>query len=135
MTCSWVTRVTSSSSSPARAVAAIYDLAIDQGAVFRRLFTWTDDGGDPVPLDGYTAKLQLRVRAGDDDTPALALDDTDGITLGGVAGTIDVVVTADRTAALDAGDYVWDLLLIPADPSEAVRLLEGKATVSAAVSR
>jgi hypothetical protein len=59
---------------------------------------------------------------------------TSGIALGGVAGTIVVVISDALTGALTApATNVYDLELVTADGA-VTRLIEGKATVSPGVT-
>lgn len=112
--------------------AGRYDLKVDQGATFRRLITWTDDTGAPVPLVGWTAEAQ--VRTSPSDAAVVTLRDGDGITLGGEFGTIDLVMTPAQTAAMLPRKHVWDLLLT-APTGQVTRLLQGEVRIDAAVTR
>lgn len=115
-------------------MSGTHNFTIEQGTTWHRRITWLIDD-DPVDLTAYSARLQVRshVRAG---TTILSLTSAvgGGLTLGGVAGTIDVDLTATATAALTPGLYVYDLELV--DGSGTVtRLLEGTVQVTAEVTR
>lgn len=56
------------------------------------------------------------------------------ITLGGTAGTVDLLISAANTASLTAGQYVYDLELVSGG-GVVTRLLEGNFKVSAEVTR
>jgi hypothetical protein len=56
------------------------------------------------------------------------------ITLGGTAGTVDLLVPAATTANLTAGLYVYDLELVSGG-GEVTRLIEGNFNVRAEVTR
>jgi hypothetical protein len=56
------------------------------------------------------------------------------ITLGGTAGTVDLLVAANVTAALTPGLYVYDLELVSGG-GEVTRLIEGNFNVKAEVTR
>jgi hypothetical protein len=109
-----------------------YDLKIRQGATFRRRITWRDGNDDPVDLTDWTAVLKAR-RAAADSTPFLDLDETDGITLGDVAGTIEIELDAETTSALTWRRAVYDLKLTDPD-GKATLLLEGVVIVIPQVS-
>lgn len=86
---------------------AIHNLTHVAGDTMAFRITWQDNAGTPVNLGGYTAQMQVRDRAGGTvwasstgGSPTLTL------TLGGVAGTIDVVGTVTQTTP--AVGY-WDL--------------------------
>ena len=110
-----------------------YNITAYQGASFDIQFAWKIDD-TPVDLSGYTARMQARRRA-DSVTAALTLTTENGrITLGDAAGTITLDVSADDMENVDAAEYVYDLELESAG-GEVYRLLEGKFTVSAEVTR
>jgi hypothetical protein len=114
-------------------MAAEYDIEIDQYAYFSQQFTWKDTSYQPIDLTDWEARLQIRESI--DDEPVVDLDSTTaGITLGGVDGTIVVVIPSAETAAMPSGELLYDLLM--EDPSgRKKRLLEGKAIVKQAVTR
>lgn len=86
----------------------------EQGATFTYQFLWqkeTTPGSDvfvPVDLTGFTAKMQVRKKAGDPVILELSTANS-RITLGGIAGTIDLLVAANITDALVPGMYKYDL--------------------------
>lgn len=87
-----------------------YDLPpIHKGATYRLTLEWRDDSGAPVDLTGCTARLQARQTY---DATAVLLDlstTSGGITLGGVTGKIDLLVTDEVTSALSGGGGKYDL--------------------------
>jgi len=108
------------------------NLAVEQGTTFSQTLTWKIDG-TAVNLTGYTARMQAR----DDvtsSTTILSLTQAAGLTLGGVAGTIIIALTATETAALVAGNYVYDLELVSSS-GVVTRLVQGTLAVSAEVTR
>lgn len=63
----------------------------------------------------------------------ISLTNGSGITLGGSAGTIALLVSASTMAGISAGTYVYDLEL---DSGTVVtRLMQGKFTVQAEVTK
>lgn len=117
---------------------ATYDLCIDQNSTFSKTFTWTTysttgaAGAAPQPVDltGWTAAMQIRAFP---LATAVLFDASSDITLGGVAGTIALVIPAATTAGFTWFSGVYDLLLT--DPSGNVtRLLSGNVTVSPGVT-
>lgn len=117
------------------------NIAIEQGATWRRRLTWhepapdnSDPGtlGPPKDLTNCTAHMQIRQKAG---TPVLVnlTDANGGIVLGGDAGTIDIVITAAQTASVTLKAAAYDLYVTfpPANDGEAPdvrRVLEGTVT-------
>lgn len=108
------------------------NLTIEQGATWSITITWEVDGS-PVDLTDYTARMQIR-RKHDSDDALLDITDDDAITLGGVAGTIAILLSDDETAAIPAGLHVYDLELEASDGT-VTRLLQGSCNVDAEVTR
>lgn len=91
------------------------NLRLRRGSTFAPApFTYRVKDGPVIDLTGYTARAQLRdVESGELIIPALTTENG-GITLGGVDGTIALVVTAAATTLID-DDFVagkWDLELV-----------------------
>jgi hypothetical protein len=110
------------------------DLSCYQGASFDYTLTW-QSGGTAVNLSGYSARMQVR-DGFDGGSAVVSLVSGTGITLGGTAGTIALVINATTTAAIDAtpsGQYVYDLELISG--SYVTRLVEGNFIVYPEVTR
>ena len=110
-----------------------YDLCIPQGATFSRVIIWKADG-DEVNLTGYTARAQIRPTAASATTTLSLTTENSRISLGGVAGTITLSISATDTAAIASGRYVYDLELVSAG-GIVTRLLQGVVTVSTNVTR
>ncbi len=110
-----------------------YDLCIQQGATFRRVITWKQDGA-LVNLTGYTARMQIRATA-EAATALIELTTENGrIALGGAAGTITLTISATDTAALTAGRAVYDLELVAAN-GIVTNLLGGVVTIPRNITR
>lgn len=109
------------------------DLTISQGATFDDQFIWESGDGVAYNLTGFTARLQIRATK-DDSTTLVSLTNGAGLTLGGIAGTIDVLLSATTTAALSFTTAFWDLELVSGG-GVVYRLLEGYVTLSKEVTR
>jgi len=104
------------------------NLVVDQGATFETTINLTDDNGDLVDLTGYTGAGQIRKHY----TSSNAVNIT--VTLGGVDGTVTLGLSANTTANLVSGRYVYDVEVY--DPSNVVsRIFEGIVTVTPQVTR
>lgn len=116
--------------------AGSYNIVCDQGATFGLSMTYKDANGAIINLTTYTARMQVRSKASA-PTTILSLTSSPGagITLGGAAGTIVISISASSTAALEPGDYVYDLELVNTTSSAVTRLIQGKFKVSAEVTR
>lgn len=112
-----------------------YDIALHQGSTHRETFTW-QTGAPPAPVDltGCTARMQVRATV---NSPAKLLElttENGGITLGGTAGTIAIVVAASATAGQAWREGVYDLEIVFGG-GDVRRLLSGAVTLSPEVTR
>jgi hypothetical protein len=115
--------------------AAKLKLAIEQGATFRKTVTWKAGVPSlPVDLTGCTARLQMRSEIASATVLVTLTTENGGIALGGVAGTIELIITATATALLTFTAAVYDLEIILAN-SDVRRLLYGPVTNSLEVTR
>ena len=116
------------------APAGIYNIIADQGSTFTRQLTWNDSAGSAINLTGYTARMDVRTSIDAAGAATLSLTTENGrIVLGGTAGTIDLSVAGTATAAVVAGDYVYDLELVSG--STITRLVQGTFTLRGEVTR
>lgn len=108
--------------------AGQYNFAIEKGTTFRKTITWKDSVGNPVNLAGYSAKLQLRDKAG--GSVFLELSTTNGrISFNPAFGQILLYIAAPDTSTINARKCVYDLELV-APNTDVTRLLQGKVTIS-----
>lgn len=105
--------------------AAEGDIIVEQGATFDIVLTWKDAKRDLIDLTGWTAKLQVRDYPGSGDVLLEMSTENGQIVLGGVAGTIRLVLSMTETAALSFNDGKYQLELYP-PASQAERLLKGR---------
>ncbi len=80
-----------------------HDLIVRQGETFAYTWTKRTSAGVAVDISGYTARMSVKPCLGGAAEAYLSSgDDADGgtITLGGVAGTVALAMTAAETAAL-----------------------------------
>lgn len=111
-------------------------LTIYQGATFRKRLAWTGPAPARTPIDltGCTARMQVRPEI-DSDTVLLTLTtENGGITLGGVAGTIELLVSDEASTAFTWLSGAWDLE-IEHPSGEVTRLAYGTVSVSPEVTR
>lgn len=103
------------------------NLVIDQGATFSTDLTLTDENGDVLNLIGYTANSQIRKWYTSTNSVSFsASTNTD-------AGIVTLSLTANQTAALTAGRYVYDVEI--SDGTTISRIVEGIVTVTPNVTR
>ena len=111
-------------------MSAKYNLICEQATTFNFQFQ-VKNGNTPWDLTNYTGTMTVRPFVGASNTTLVASTANGRMTLGG-AGTVTVTVDATTTGAIAPGRYSYDLVL---DASGTVtRLLEGKFTVTGAVT-
>jgi hypothetical protein len=114
--------------------AVKYDIDMQQGSRFFITITWLGVDGNPHPLIGYNAEMQIRnyVDAADiidtySDPVDITLDDS---------GNISIDISAVRTAGYDFNKAKYDLELWPTGSEEqTTRLVEGTITLKKEVTR
>lgn len=111
-------------------MSAKYNIVCDQATTFALDFT-IQTGNTLWDLTGYTATMTVRPFVGS-NTTTLVLTNGNGITLGGVAGTVNVTISSTVTADLNPSRYSYDFVLNSG--SVVTRLLEGKFIVTAGVT-
>lgn len=115
------------------------DRSIMQGATFLWSFTWKtapdeDSAKTPVDLTGCTARMQVRAKIGASEVLLSLTTENGGIALGGTAGTIDLLIDDETTAAITWTSGVYDLEIV--HPGGQVRrLMYGSVVVSQEVTR
>lgn len=110
-----------------------YNIVCPQGSTLDQQLTYSIDDVD-VNLTGYSARMQVREKHTSTSTVLNLTNTNGGIVLGGVAGTINIVVTASQSSGLAAKEYVYDLELVSSG-SVVTRLIEGKFIVTPEVTR
>jgi len=114
--------------------AAIHNILIEQGSTFKLNLTWKDSEGVPVDLTGYTARMQVRPTVESADVLLNLSTATGEITLGGAAGTIAAVASAQQTSLIGGRRAVYDLE-VEASNGVVTRLLQGAVAISLEVTR
>ena len=112
-------------------MSAKYNLVCDQATTFNFVFQILNDQ-TPWNLNGYTGTMTVRPFVGSTTTTVVASTANGRMTFDQSNGRITVLISADVTADIAAGRYVYDLVL---DSGGTVtRLLEGKFVVTGAVT-
>jgi len=112
-----------------------YNFYLYPGATFTKTLVWQDENNALINLTGYMARMQMRETVGA-ATPFLTLTtENGGITLGGSAGTINLLVSATDTETVTVTQGVYDLQLIAPDGVTVTRLLEGIVFIDPGVTQ
>ena len=118
--------------------AGKYSFSLEQGVTLSRLIQWLDSTGTPIPLTGYTARMQIRSTI-ESDTVILSITSTyseNGVlTIAEATGKILIYIPASVTATFTSHRMVYDLEIVNTDTGEVIRLLEGKIKLSEEVTR
>lgn len=102
------------------------NITIDQGTTFASGIDLLNDNDEPVDVTNYAARGQIRKHYS--STNAVSFTTTLS------NGSLVISLTANQTAGMVAGRYVYDIELV--DPSNTVlRILEGIVTVTPEVTR
>ena len=110
-------------------MAAVSNLAIDQGTTFTVTITVTDDTGSARNLTNYTARSQMRKSYYTTANTAFTAN-----LLSPSDGTISLDLSATQTSALKAGRYVYDVELV-SNTATVERIIEGIVTIYPEVTR
>ena len=110
-------------------MASISNIFIDQGATFTTTVTVTDSNGDAVNLSGYSVAAQIRKTFLSSSATAFTASISNAS-----SGEITISLTDTQTTALEAGRFVYDVL-ITAYGGTKTRVVEGQVTVNPSVTR
>ena len=110
-------------------MSSISNIFIDQGATFTTTVTVTDSNGDAVNLSGYSVAAQIRKTFLSSSATAFTASISNAS-----AGEITISLTDSQTTSLEAGRYVYDVL-ITASGGTKTRVVEGQVTVNPSVTR
>lgn len=114
-------------------MATRHDFVCDQGATFIASMTYLSTDGTPVDLTGYTARMSIRKTVEDAEEIFQASTTNGHITLGGVAGTVNINIAANHTSEFPAGDWLYDLELVTG--ATVIRLVQGCFIVDPEITR
>lgn len=114
--------------------AAVYNFTLEQGTTYDQTLTWKTQADVPINLTGSTARMQLR-QSPESSTALLNLTtENGGITLGGSAGTVRLLITATQTALLTFNVAVYDLEIVSSS-GVVTRLMKGSITLDPEVTK
>ena len=107
---------------------------IEQGVYREQQFVWRTDVGAPVPLVGFTARMQLRKSKPATDVLLELSTANGGIAIDGANGAVTVIFKETDTIGVPWRGGVYDLELTSPD-NKTIRFIEGSFEVSAEVTR
>ena len=102
------------------------NMVIDQGTTFSTMIEILDENYEPVNVASYSARGQIRKHYSSTNSVSFSTSLSNG--------SLVVSLTANQTANIVSGRYVYDIELV--DPANTVaRILEGIVTVTPEVTR
>ena len=110
-----------------------YDMRVHQGETWACTLSIKDDNDNPVDLTDYTAKMQVRDKAGGTLLKELATGGS-GITITGASGEIALALTAAETAVLAFREGVYDIYILSSSSTKTY-LLKGRFIVTQRVTQ
>ena len=104
------------------------NLLIDQGSSYSTTLMLTTETDEAMDLSGYTGAAQVRKHYTSSNSSAFSVD------LNTTTGTVTISMSANTTANLVAGRYVYDVE-ITSGSGNVTRVVEGIVTVTPNVTR
>ena len=102
-------------------------MVVDQGSTFQTSVTFNDENGNTINFSTYSGAAQMRKHFTSSNSVSFSVNMTSN-------GVITLGLTANQTANLTSGRYVYDLEVT--DSSNLIsRLIEGIVTVTPNVTR
>lgn len=108
------------------------NIIIDQGTTFVSKVDITDVNNDPLDITGCTANAELRKSYTSLNPVGVFATNT---TVNSSMGVLMISLTADQTANIVAGRYVYDIKLYNPTTNVVIRVVEGIALVTPQVTR
>lgn len=111
-------------------MAAIQNLVIDQGTTFVANIRYLDSDKAAINISGFDARSQMRKSYTSANAYTLTANVTDG-----AGGNVTISMTADETANVQSGRYVYDVEVYEANTGTVYRIVEGQITVYPEVTK
>lgn len=105
------------------------NLTVDQGSSFVTTLTLTDSDDIPINLDLYTFSGQIRKHFTSSTSTPFTISGN------GATGILTLSLSANSTANLVSGRYVYDVEIVESSSSNVTRVVEGIVTVTPNVTR
>lgn len=118
------------------APAGLFNIVADQGSTFSRTVVWKDPAKNPILLNGYTARMQIRPSSSSSTVVKELTTENGGISLGASNGQITLYISDEDMVNIAEDKYVYDLeLLGPDEDLYVYKLLYGNFVVRSEVTR
>ena len=116
-------------------ISGVYNITIEQGSTYKLALYWKNSANQPIPLIGYTAKMQIRAST-TASTVLLELSstNTDQIKIYETQGAINLTIGYQQTTNLIPSVAVYDLE-VTSPEGERTKLLKGRSRIEGEVTR
>ena len=104
------------------------NIIVDQGSTYSTSINLTDDEDNPLDLTNFTGAAQIRKSF--TSTTAVSFN----VTLGGANGTLTLALSANATANVTPGRYLYDVELTDSS-NNITRVFEGIVTITPNITR
>jgi hypothetical protein len=104
------------------------NIIIDQGSTFSTSVNLADDNDNPLDLTTFTAAAQLRKHYTSSNSVSFV------VTTSGNTGILTLALSANTTANIAAGRYMYDVELTDSN-SNISRIVEGIVTINPNITR
>ena len=116
-------------------ISGIYNMTIEQGSTFKLALYWKNSANQPVPMTGYTAKLQIRASTGASVVLLeLSSEDSSQIQIYETQGAINLTIGYTQTELLPPSVCVYDLE-VTSPEGVRTKLLKGRCRIEGEVTR
>jgi hypothetical protein len=106
---------------------------VDQNATFSFIIEYKDNNGNPIDLDGSSAKLQVRDTAGGSKLAFSLTSPNGGIIIDEPNGKLTIKMTPTQTSKLFYPKSSYDIMVTDSNLNK-TKLLEGFITLSRSVT-
>jgi len=106
---------------------------VDQNATFSFIIEYKDNNGDPIDLNGSSAKLQVRDTAGGSKLAFSLTSPNGGIIIDEPNGKLTIKMTPTQTSKLFYPKSSYDIMVTDSNLNK-TKLLEGFITLSRSVT-
>ena len=106
---------------------------VDQNATFSFIIEYKDNNGNPIDLDGSSAKLQVRDTAGGSKLAFSLTSPNGGIIIDEPNGKLTIKMTPTQTTKLFYPKSSYDIMVTDSNLNK-TKLLEGFITLSRSVT-
>ena len=106
---------------------------VDQNATFSFIIEYKDNNGNPIDLDGSSAKLQVRDTAGGSKLAFSLTSPNGGIIIDEPSGKLTIKMTPTQTSKLFYPKSSYDIMVTDSNLNK-TKLLEGFITLSRSVT-